>query len=95
MSVAVLSQNEVLARLEKLSGWNLESGRIVREWQLTDFVAALHFVNAVGKLAEAAGHHPDIDIRYNRALIALVSHDAGGITDNDFHLAEQINLLSY
>ena len=55
--------------------------------ELGDFRAALGFVNRVGDLAEEAGHHPDIDIRYNRVRLALVTHDAGGLTSKDFDLA--------
>ena len=52
-----------------------------------DFRASLAFVNQVGELAEKAGHHPDIDLRYNKVRLALVTHDAGGITAKDFDLA--------
>ena len=51
------------------------------------FPAAIAFVNQVANLAEEAGHHPDIDIRYNRVRLALVSHDAGGLTTKDFAVA--------
>jgi 4a-hydroxytetrahydrobiopterin dehydratase len=92
--VAPLTHNEVLARLTRLPGWTLDSGRIVQEFKFEDFVAAMHFVNAVAALAEAAGHHPDIDIRYNRVFLALVSHDAGGITENDCSMASRISSIS-
>jgi 4a-hydroxytetrahydrobiopterin dehydratase len=49
------------------------------------------FVNRVAQLAEQGGHHPDIDIRYNRVRLALVSHDAGGITARDLSMAAQLN----
>ena len=61
----------------------------MRTFKFDDFVAALDFVNRVGKLAEKAGHHPDIDIRYNKVRLALISHDAGGLTNKDFELAGQ------
>jgi 4a-hydroxytetrahydrobiopterin dehydratase len=93
MATKVLDPNEVLARLDRLPGWRLEGGKLLRDWQLADFVAAMHFVNAVAAAAEAAGHHPDIDIRYNRVFLALVSHDAGGITEADCSLAAQINTI--
>ena len=51
----------------------------------------MHFVNRVAVVAEAAGHHPDIDIRYNRVLLGLVSHDAGGITGRDAAMANRID----
>jgi 4a-hydroxytetrahydrobiopterin dehydratase len=54
------------------------------------FAAALDLVNRVGELAEAAGHHPDITINYNRVMFSLSTHDEGGITQKDLDLASQI-----
>jgi len=88
-----LSSNEAQSRLGKLPGWQIESGELVRTFQFKDFRAALGFVNKVGEAAEAAGHHPDIDIRYNKVRLALVSHDAGGLTERDFDLAAGIDSL--
>lgn len=82
-----LSQESIESRLKSLSGWQIDSGELVRTFQFKDFRAALDFVNKVGALAEQAGHHPDIDIRYNRVRLALTTHDAGGITEKDFDLA--------
>jgi 4a-hydroxytetrahydrobiopterin dehydratase len=82
------------AHLENLPGWQIESGELVRTFQFKDFVASLAFVNRVGQAAEAAGHHPDIDIRYNRVRLALVTHDAGGLTEKDFALAAQASSLA-
>jgi 4a-hydroxytetrahydrobiopterin dehydratase len=56
-------------------------------------MAAMAFVNQVALLAETAAHHPDIDIRYNRVRLALVTHDAGGITANDTSLADQLDQI--
>jgi 4a-hydroxytetrahydrobiopterin dehydratase len=89
----ILSNDEVRERLRSLPNWNEERDEIVRRIEFPDFVAAMDFVNAVGAKAEAAGHHPDIDIRYNRVRLALVSHDAGGLTQRDFDLAESIEAL--
>jgi 4a-hydroxytetrahydrobiopterin dehydratase len=86
--MAALSTQEIESRLNTLPGWLIESGELVRTFQFPDFRAALRFVNAVGELAENAGHHPAIDIRYNRVRLSLVTHDAGGITEKDFGLAE-------
>jgi 4a-hydroxytetrahydrobiopterin dehydratase len=88
-----LSLDEARSRLAGLPGWQIEAGELVKTFHLKDFVAALHFVNQVGDLAEAAGHHPDIDIRYNRVRLALVTHDAGGLTAKDFDLAGQAQKL--
>jgi 4a-hydroxytetrahydrobiopterin dehydratase len=86
----VLSPEAAQSRLAQLPGWQIESGELVRTFQFKDFVAALQFVNSVGELAEQAGHHPDIDIRYYRVRLALVSHDAGGLTEKDFDLAARV-----
>jgi 4a-hydroxytetrahydrobiopterin dehydratase len=88
-----LSEAEVKAHLEELSAWTLENGEITRTVKLRDFTAALVFVGGVGLLAEAAGHHPDITITYNRVKLALVTHDAGGLTEKDFALAAEIDAL--
>lgn len=88
-----LTEGQIAERLAALHGWALENGMIVRTFTLKDFTAALAFVGAVGHLAEAAGHHPDITINYNRVKLALTTHDSGGITEKDFALATQINAL--
>ncbi|HEY1253790.1 MAG TPA: 4a-hydroxytetrahydrobiopterin dehydratase [Terracidiphilus sp.] len=82
-----LTAQEVSARLTALPEWRIEEGVLTRTFGFKDFVAALAFVNQVGKRAEEAGHHPDIDIRYNRVKLGLVTHDAGGLTAKDFDLA--------
>ncbi len=89
-----LSLDEARSRLAGLPGWQIEAGELVRTFQFKDFVAALDFVNQVGKAAEAAGHHPDIDIRYNKVRLALITHDAGGLTAKDFDLAGKSQALS-
>jgi 4a-hydroxytetrahydrobiopterin dehydratase len=81
--MAILNQAEIDSHLKENPDWKLDSGRLVRDWTFNDFVHAMAFVNQVAELAEAAGHHPDIEIRYNRVRLALVSHDAGGITIRD------------
>jgi 4a-hydroxytetrahydrobiopterin dehydratase len=88
------SPQELQSRLASLKGWNIEAGELVQTFQFKDFLAALRFVNGVGKLAEQAGHHPDIDIRYNRVRLALTTHDAGGLTQKDFDLAGQTEKLA-
>jgi 4a-hydroxytetrahydrobiopterin dehydratase len=82
-----LSPEEVASRLATLPDWRIENGELTRTFRFEDFLAALAFVNRVGERAEQAGHHPDIDIRYNRVRLGLVTHDAGGLTAKDFELA--------
>jgi len=82
-----LSHAEIASHLSNRPGWRIEGGELVRSFQFETFRDAVAFVNKVADLAEEAGHHPDIDIRYNRVRLALVSHDAGGLTSKDFALA--------
>lgn len=91
--MAVLSESEVEQALARLPGWGRAGIAIQRTFQFPDFVAAIEFVNRVAEAAEQANHHPDIDIRYNKVVLALVSHDSGGITQRDVSMAERINLL--
>lgn len=94
MPSSPLSSQEIVSQLESLAGWQLEGGEIVRTFSFRDFPGSLDFVNRVGELAETAGHHPDIDIRYNKVRLALATHDAGGITTKDFDLAGKINQIA-
>jgi 4a-hydroxytetrahydrobiopterin dehydratase len=91
--MSALSPQEISSRLSTLRGWQIEAGELVRTFKLEDFRAALRFVNKVGDLAEEAGHHPDIDIRYNKVRLGLVTHDAGGLTVKDFDLAAEADKL--
>jgi 4a-hydroxytetrahydrobiopterin dehydratase len=79
--------------LQDMPEWALEDGKIIRFWTFTNFVDAMSFVNRVAELAEQAGHHPDIDIRYNRVKLGLISHDAGGITARDARMARRLSAL--
>ena len=73
--------------------WTREGDELRTTVQLRDFAAALAFVNAVGAAAEAANHHPDIDIRWNTVHLALTTHDSGGLTVLDLALAAAIDRL--
>jgi len=64
---------------------------ISRRFEFPDFRAAIRFVKRVASLAEAANHHPDITINYNRVRLALTTHDEGGLTMKDFKLAGKVN----
>ncbi len=89
----VLSEAEVEAALDADDGprWALVAGSLVKTVVCAGFTGSLAFVGAVGALAEEADHHPDIDIRYNRVTLALVTHDSGGITARDLDLARAID----
>ena len=70
------------------------AGKLVKVVECAGFVGSLAYVGAVGELAEEANHHPDIDIRYNRVTLALITHDSGGITQLDLDLARAIDAVT-
>ena len=72
-------------------GWMVVGESLRKEYRFDTFVDAIAFVNRVARLAEAADHHPDIDIRYNRVVLHVSSHDVGRITDRDHKLAAAID----
>jgi 4a-hydroxytetrahydrobiopterin dehydratase len=86
-----LDENELKKVVANLPEWRLDEGKLVRDFSFADFVAAMDFVNKIAAEAESAGHHPDIDIRYNKVRLGLVTHDAGGITAKDVEMAEQLS----
>ncbi len=89
-----LSAEQAQVNLGKLKGWQIEAGQLVKTFQFHHFRESLAFVNKIGELAESAGHHPDIDIRYSRVRLSLSTHDAGGITEKDFDLAARADRLA-
>jgi 4a-hydroxytetrahydrobiopterin dehydratase len=90
-----LSPDEITARLAALTtGWSVQNGdTIVRRYEFPDFKTAMAFVNRLADAAEAADHHPDLDIRYNKVTVALSTHDSGGLTEKDFALAQEADEL--
>ncbi len=92
--MAVLSDAEIRQALGRLSGWRQNGTAIQRIFEFPDFKAAMAFVNRIAGAAEEANHHPDIDIRYNKVTMSLVSHDSGGVTQRDVKMAERINQIA-
>ena len=86
-----LSDSEIESQLDALGGLARQNEMLVKRYQFPSFPAAIAFVTHIGFLAEAAAHHPDLDIRYNKVNVALTTHDAGGISDKDFALAIAID----
>ena len=75
------------------SPWRREGSRLVLERRFGGFADAIRFVDAVAALAEAADHHPDIDVRYDLVRLELYSHVTGGLTDRDVDLAGSVAAL--
>ena len=91
--MAKLNAAEVKNALASVPEWKKTGAMIRRTFVFKDFPAAIKFVNAVAKPAEKAGHHPDIDIRWNKVTLALTTHDEGGLTEKDFALAQKLDRL--
>ena len=90
MAPRLLGDDEIDAALRDLE-WEREGDEIVKEVTLADFAAALAWVNAVGALAEARDHHPDISISWNKVSLRLSTHTAGGLTGLDLDLAAAVD----
>ena len=89
--MALLSDQEIRTRLDDLQGWTREGDMIRKTYTLDSFPEAIAFVNRIADRAEAADHHPDIDIRYDRVACGLSTHSEGGLTEKDFDMAAQID----
>lgn len=90
-SPPLLSPAEINQKLQELEGWKLAGSEIGREFECKTFPQAIQLVALVAELAEAADHHPDIDIRYRKVTFRLSTHSSGGLTHLDTDLAGHIN----
>jgi len=88
---ARLSDSEIRTRIESLPGWEIRDGGLYRELKFDSFVAAFGFMTSVALVAERMNHHPEWSNVYGTVRIRLTTHDAGGITENDFALAAAIS----
>ena len=91
---SLLSDTEIQKRFSQLSGWTVEGNQLRCTRKFQDFIEAIAFVNKLVEPSEAAAHHPDIEISYNKVTVNLTTHDAGGLTEKDFALAQQISQLN-
>lgn len=94
MSALVLSPNQLDAALGQLEGWNIQNGKLHRQYQFPSFVEAFGFMSSLALVAESMDHHPEWFNVYNRVTIDLTTHDAGGITQKDVDLAKKANELA-
>jgi 4a-hydroxytetrahydrobiopterin dehydratase len=94
MKVKKLSEGEIVKALQRLDGWERE-GQVIRKlYTFKTFAEGIRFVDRVAVEADAADHHPDIDIRYTTVVMALSTHSAGGLTAKDVDLAAKIDGLA-
>jgi 4a-hydroxytetrahydrobiopterin dehydratase len=94
MGAAKLSEREVSLELAKLPGWNIEKGNLHRAFEFRDFTQAFGFMSQVALAAEKMDHHPDWSNSWNKVVIDLCTHSAGGLTQNDFALASKIQQIA-
>lgn len=91
MKLNKLNQEQINSNLNNLTGWSYLDNSISKEFRFKDFIEALSFVNAVGLESEKMDHHPDILMfAWNKVKIKISTHSAGGVTENDFELAQKI-----
>ena len=90
----LLNLEEINERASQLSDWKLEGNKLKCIKVFKDFVEAIDFVNKLVAPAEASQHHPDLEISYNKVKVVLTTHDAGGLTEKDFSMAQAISNLS-
>jgi 4a-hydroxytetrahydrobiopterin dehydratase len=91
--MSTLSREEVARRLTSLQGWSLDGNAIKKQFTFRDFPEAVHFVDRLVPVAEAADHHPDILINYKRVTLTYSTHSEGGLTDKDFEGANAADRL--
>jgi 4a-hydroxytetrahydrobiopterin dehydratase len=89
-----LTGQEIDEALSRLDGWELVGGKLHRELRFGSFVHAFGFMASVALVAESMNHHPEWQNVYNRVIIDLTTHDAGGISPRDIALAERIDELA-
>lgn len=89
-----LSAEEIAERIGELKSWMTEEENLKKRFAFENFAEALAFVNKVGAIAEERDHHPDITFGWGYAEFAITTHDAGGLTENDFDLAKEIERLA-
>lgn len=88
-----MSQAEIEQQIQTVPQWQQSGQTITRTFEFKNFVEAIAFVEQLVEPAEAAAHHPDLAISYNKVTVSLTSHDAGGLTAKDFELAQTISQI--
>lgn len=94
LSYEKLTEAELASALAGLPGWSVEGGMLSRSFEFGSYAAGLVFAVAVGHEAERLNHHPDLVVGYQRVVVSLVTHDAGGLTSYDVELARRVSVLA-
>jgi 4a-hydroxytetrahydrobiopterin dehydratase len=91
MTITLLTNQDLEQALSQLSGWELQNGKLYRQFQFPDFVTAFGFMSSMALVSESLSHHPEWFNVYNRVRVELTTHDAGGITQKDIDWATRAN----
>lgn len=92
--MALLSESEIDAKLAELSGWQRAGEAIVKTFERGDFVGSVRFAEGLVEPAEEMGHHPDLEISWDKVTVKISTHSEGGLTADDFALAGKIDALA-
>jgi 4a-hydroxytetrahydrobiopterin dehydratase len=90
-----LDPGQIEVLLAEVSGYKADDARaaISREYEFPDFYETIAFVNAIAYIANQEDHHPDLEVGYGKCRVSFSTHDAGGLTENDFICAARVNAL--
>lgn len=94
MGLAKLNDEQIKKELVSLSGWSIVNGKLHKDFVFQDFIEAFGFMSKASMHIEKMNHHPEWFNVYNKLKVDLVTHDAGGITQNDINLARILNSLA-
>jgi 4a-hydroxytetrahydrobiopterin dehydratase len=92
--MALLSDPEIEERLGGLDGWSREGDAITKTFENGDFVGSVRFVDSLVEPAEGMGHHPDLELSWDKVKVTITNHAEGGLTAKDFELAGKIDALA-
>ena len=92
--MALLSDDDIKERLKELDGWRQRGEYIVKSFDRGDFVGSVKFIDSLVEPAEEMNHHPDIAISWSQVEVAISTHAEGGLTENDFQLANKVEALA-
>jgi len=92
--MALLQDHEIDERLGALDGWKRDGDAITKTFERGDFVGSVDFVKSLVEPAEDMGHHPDLELSWDKVKITITTHAEGGLTENDFELAKRIDALA-
>ena len=92
--MALLSDSEIEAKLSEADGWSRDGDAITKTFENNDFVGSVKFVDSLVAPAEDMGHHPDLELSWDKVTVKITNHAEGGLTENDFELAGKIDALN-